>query len=162
MTSSTCTILAPIFTCDRFYKIARKNAPIGGKSVLVHASENHALWIIKAAIWENRQCPWNIWHAKYRPIYDSNSCCEKWVPTEKYIGDDLQPMREQDTGQREVRGGVIDHRISVILRYFFISSRVRFIVKRSLRTRKSHAVCNLLSPIHCANLNTAATECYPR
>ncbi len=30
--------------------------------------------------------------------------CE-WVLTEKYISDDLQPMREQDTRQREVRGG---------------------------------------------------------
>ncbi len=33
-----------------------------------------------------RRHPWNIGHAKY---------------LEKYIGDDLQPMREQDTGQRE-------------------------------------------------------------
>ncbi len=31
--------------------------------------------------------------------------CE-WVLTEKYISDDLQPMREQDTGQREARGGL--------------------------------------------------------
>ncbi len=30
---------------------------------LVHASDNHAVWIIKDAIWENR--PLNIWHAKY-------------------------------------------------------------------------------------------------
>ncbi len=74
---------------------------------LVHASDNHAVWIIKDAIWENR--PLNIWHAKYvsGPASNSKSCCMKWVLTEKYISDDLQPMREHDTGQWEVRGGVI-------------------------------------------------------
>ncbi len=29
------------------------------------------------------------------------------VLTETYIGDDLQPTREQETGQREVRGGFV-------------------------------------------------------
>ncbi len=29
---------------------------IGGKSVLVHASDSHTVWIIKDAIWENRRC----------------------------------------------------------------------------------------------------------
>ncbi len=80
---------------------------IGGKWVLVHVSDN-TVWIIKDAIWENqiRISPWNIWHAKYLDSGDSKSCCVKWVLT------DLQPMREQDTGQWEVRGGVIDHNIN--------------------------------------------------
>ncbi len=50
--------------------------------------------------------PLNIWHAKYlelSAIY--NPECER-VLTEKYISDDLQPMREQDTGQQEARGGL--------------------------------------------------------
>ncbi len=34
---------------------------IGGKLVFVHASDSHAVWIIKDAIWENS----NIWDAKY-------------------------------------------------------------------------------------------------
>ncbi len=43
----------------------------------------------------------NIWSCR-RFTY---LLCE-WVLTEKYISDDLQPMREQDTGQREARGGL--------------------------------------------------------
>ncbi len=42
---------------------------IRGKPVLVHASDNRAVWIIKK--WDLRESPmylrypWNIWHAKY-------------------------------------------------------------------------------------------------
>ncbi len=46
MSSSHCTILARFFT--------RRQIPeIVGKSVLVHASDNHAVWIMEDAIWEN-------------------------------------------------------------------------------------------------------------
>ncbi len=38
---------------------------IGGKSALVPASDNRAVWIIKDTIWGNRRRPQNIWHAKY-------------------------------------------------------------------------------------------------
>ncbi len=38
------------------------------KSVLVYTSDSHAVWIIKDAIWENRRCLWNIWHAKYLDV----------------------------------------------------------------------------------------------
>ncbi len=41
------------------------------------------------------------------PICDSKYCCVKLVLTEKLIDNDLQPMKEQDTGQQEVREGVI-------------------------------------------------------
>ncbi len=34
---------------------------------------------------------------------------------ENYISDDLQPMRDKDTGQREVRGAVIDQNISILI-----------------------------------------------
>ncbi len=63
------------------------------KSVFVQASDNHTLWIIEDAIWKNP---------------------DVWVLTEKYIGNDLQPMQEQDTAQQEVRGGVTvhSHRVS--------------------------------------------------
>ncbi len=57
-----------------------------------------------------RRRPWNIWHAKYLELSAILNPAV-WMSsdrflTEKYIGDDLQPMREQDTGQLEVRGGL--------------------------------------------------------
>ncbi len=55
MPSSHCTILAGFFT-RRQVLINRWQMPkIGGKSVLIHASDNRAVWIIKDAIWENRR-----------------------------------------------------------------------------------------------------------
>ncbi len=77
--------LTPIFTCGQVLRNRRQMRKIRGKSVLVHT-------IIKDEIWENCWC-------------DSKSCCMIWVLMEKYIGDYLRPMREQDTGQQEVRGG---------------------------------------------------------
>ncbi len=101
----------PIFFTRRQVLINRRQMPeIGGKSVLVHASDNRAVWIIKDAIWGNRRCVADareifgmltIWSCRRFTIL----LCE-WVLTEKYIGDDLQLMRKQDTGQREVRGGL--------------------------------------------------------
>ncbi len=44
----------------------------------------------------------NIWSCRRFTIL----LCER-VLTEKYISDDLQPMREQDTGQRETRGRLV-------------------------------------------------------
>ncbi len=43
-------------------------------------------------------------------------------------------MKEKDTGQREVRGGVADHNINVILCYFLITSCVRLVVKQFHQT----------------------------
>ncbi len=110
MASSHCTILARFFTC-RQVLINRQQMPdIGGKTVLVHARDNRAGWIIKDAIWRNRRCVadtheifgmLNIWSCRRFTIL----LCER-VLTEKYISDDLQPMREQDTGQQEARGGL--------------------------------------------------------
>ncbi len=103
MLRSHCTILARFFT-RRQVLINRWQMPhIGGKSVLVHASDNRAVWIIKDAIWGNRWCVTdtrkifgmlNIWSCRRFTIL----LC-KWVLTENYISDDLQPTREQDTGQ---------------------------------------------------------------
>ncbi len=45
------------------------------------------------------------------------------VLTEKYIGDNRQPMREHDAGQREVRGGL----------FFFYKASIRI-----YRTGKLH------------------------
>ncbi len=56
MPSSHCTILARFFT-HRQVLINRRQMPeIGGKLVLIQASDNHAVWIIKDTIWENRRC----------------------------------------------------------------------------------------------------------
>ncbi len=103
MPSSHCMILARFFT-RRQVLIYRWQMPhIGSKSVLVHASDNRAVWIIKDAIWGNRWCVTdtrkifgmlNIWSCRRFTIL----LC-KWVLTENYISDDLQPTREQDTGQ---------------------------------------------------------------
>ncbi len=103
MPSSHCTILARFFT-RRQVLINRWQMPdIRGKSVVVHASDNHAVWIIKDAIWGNRWCVTdtrkifgmlNIWSCQRFTIL---RC--KWVLTENCISDDLQPTREQDTGQ---------------------------------------------------------------
>ncbi len=110
MPSSHCTILARFFTRRQVLMNRWQMPEIGGKSVLVHASDNRTVWIIKDAIWGNRRCVadaheifgmlniWSCWQFKIM-------LCE-WVLTEKYIGNDLQPMREQDTGKREVRGGL--------------------------------------------------------
>ncbi len=63
------------------------------------------------AIWGHRRCVadtceifgiLNIWSCRRFIIL----LCE-WVLTEKYISDDLQPMREQDTGQREAWEGLL-------------------------------------------------------
>ncbi len=95
MPSSHCTILARFFTRRQVDK-SQKMPEIRGKSVIVHASDNRAVWIIKDAIWGN-QCiadtqeifgMLNIWSYRWFTIL----LCEL-VLTEKYIGDDLQPMR---------------------------------------------------------------------
>ncbi len=69
MPSSHCMILARFFTRRQVLINHRQMPNIGGKSVLVHVSDNRALWIIKDAIWGHRRCisrhPQNIWHAKY-------------------------------------------------------------------------------------------------
>ncbi len=55
MPSSHCTILARFFTRRQVLINRRQMAEIGGKSVLVPASDNRAVWIIKDAIWGNRR-----------------------------------------------------------------------------------------------------------
>ncbi len=57
-------ILAPIFTRGQVLWNRRQMPEIGGKLVRVHASDSHAMWIIKDAIWENP----NIWDAKYMDL----------------------------------------------------------------------------------------------
>ncbi len=107
MSSSHCTILAPIFTHRQVLQNHQQMPEIGGKSVLVHVSDNHTLNYQRRDL---RESPMrrrrreifgmlNIWICLRFLIL----LCE-WVLTEKYIGDDLQPMREQDTGQLGVRG----------------------------------------------------------
>ncbi len=96
MPSSHCTILAWFFT-RRQVLINRRQMPnIGGKSVLVHASDNLTVWMIKVAIWCHRRCvadTWeifgrlNIWSCRRFTIL----LCE-WILTEKYISDNLQSM----------------------------------------------------------------------
>ncbi len=56
MPSSHCTILARFFTRRQVLINRRQMPEIGGKSVLVPASDNRAVWIIKDAIWGNRRC----------------------------------------------------------------------------------------------------------
>ncbi len=55
MPSSHCTILALFFTRRQVLINRRQMAEIGGKSALVPASDNRAVWIIKDAIWGNRR-----------------------------------------------------------------------------------------------------------
>ncbi len=121
MQSSHCMILARFFTRRQVLINRRQMPEIGGKSVLVHASDKRAVWIIKDAIWGNRRCVTdaheifgmlNIWSCRRFTIL----LCEMssaW----KIHRDDLQPMREQDTGQREVRGGLFF--------FFFFTKRLK-------------------------------------
>ncbi len=67
-------------------------------------------------LWENRQTRrqrlWNIWHAKH---LDLSAIQNPAVWNEFWLNntyDDLHPMRESDTRQQEVQGGVIDLNIS--------------------------------------------------
>ncbi len=53
MPSSHCTILARFFTRRQVLINRRQMPEIGGKSVLVPASDNRAVWIIKDATWGN-------------------------------------------------------------------------------------------------------------
>ncbi len=56
MPSSHCTILARFLT-HRQVLINRRQMPdIGGKSALVHVSDNRQVWMIKDTIWGNRRC----------------------------------------------------------------------------------------------------------
>ncbi len=55
MPSSHCTILARFFTRQQVLINRWQMPEIGGKWVLVHASDNQAVWIIKDAIWGNRR-----------------------------------------------------------------------------------------------------------
>ncbi len=92
MPSSHCTILARFFTRWQVLINRRQMPEISGKSVLVPASDNRAVWIIKDAIWGNRRHVadareifgmLNIWSCR-----DSQSCCvnEFWpVLAEKYM-----------------------------------------------------------------------------
>ncbi len=45
---------SPDFHSASVLRNLRQMPEIRGKSVLVHASDNHTVWIIKDAIWENR------------------------------------------------------------------------------------------------------------
>ncbi len=55
ITSSHCLILASFFTRRQALINRRQMPEIGGKLVLIHASDNRAVWIIIDAIWGNCQ-----------------------------------------------------------------------------------------------------------
>ncbi len=96
ITYSHCMILARFFT--RLVLInRRKILDIGGKSVLVHTSDNHAVWI-KDVIWGHRQIS--------GAVGDSQSCCvnEFWL---KKIHQWWPTANERATYNRlEARGGL--------------------------------------------------------
>ncbi len=99
-----------------------------GKFVLINASKNHAVWIIKDAIWEYCR------HAKYL----EQSAIQNLNSDKKYCTSAMiLPMREQDTGQWEVRGGVI---------WNIVCGPNRVVGESSYC--KVMQVCNLLSLIH--------------
>ncbi len=61
-----------------------------------------------------------------------------------------------------VRGGLIDHNISVILPYL-ITSRVRLaVVCGPDRVVGDSSYCKVMQCVTSCNVNTAATECYHR
>ena len=53
--SSDCMILAQFLARRQVLRNRRQMPEIIGKSVLVHASDNHAVWMSKDGIWENRR-----------------------------------------------------------------------------------------------------------
>jgi len=55
MPSSDCMILATILARRQVLRNRRQMPEITGKSVLVHASDNHAVWMSKDVIWERRR-----------------------------------------------------------------------------------------------------------
>ncbi len=67
-------VLSPDFHSLTVFAKSPTNAQNGGKSVLIHVSDSHAVWIIKDAIRGNRRCPWNIWHVKYLDHQRGPSC----------------------------------------------------------------------------------------
>ncbi len=114
MPSSHYTILARFFTRRQVLINHRQMPEIGGKSVLVPTSDNRAVWIIKDAIWGNRRCVadareifgmLNIWSCRRF----TGLLCE-WVLTGFWLKNTsamtYRPLREQDTGQLEVQGGL--------------------------------------------------------
>ncbi len=103
MPSSHCTILARFFTRRQVLINRRQMPEIGGKSVLVHANDNRAVWIIKDAIWGNRRCVadarqifgmLNIWSCRRFTIL----LCE-WVLT----GSDWKIHRRWPTATERAR-----------------------------------------------------------
>ncbi len=109
MQSSHCTVLAPIFTHRLVLWDRRQMPEIRGKPVLIQVTITRMNY--KRRDWENHRCVADACEIFGMIISglvgDSKSCCVKSVLTDNYIGDDLQPMRAQDTGQRKVLGGVI-------------------------------------------------------
>lgn len=55
MPSSDCMILATILARRQVLRNRRQMPEITGKSALVHASDNHAVWMNKDANWENHR-----------------------------------------------------------------------------------------------------------
>ncbi len=91
MPSSHCTILARFFTRQQVLINRRQMPYIRGKSVLVHASENRAVWIIKDAIWGHRRCVadtrkifgmLNIWSCRRFTIL---GCVQPWKNGAKHL-----------------------------------------------------------------------------
>ncbi len=80
MPSSHCTILARYFTRRQVLINRRQMPQIGGKLVLVHASDNRDLRESP----RHRRRPWNIWHTKYlelSAIHNHAVCNDFWLKT---------------------------------------------------------------------------------
>ncbi len=68
MPSSHCTILARFFSSRQVLINHRQKPGIGGKSMLVHARDNHSMNYQRRDLRESpmrRRHLWNIWQAKY-------------------------------------------------------------------------------------------------
>ncbi len=78
--------------------------------MLVHASDNRVTIGVNYQRRDlrsspmQRRNPGNIWDTKYPELSAIHNPAE--VLTEKYFSNDLQPMRDQETGQREAREGL--------------------------------------------------------
>ena len=126
MPSSDCTILAPILARRQVLRNRRQMPEITGKSVLVHASDNHAVWMSKDAIWENHRRVadareifgmLNIWDCRQFKILLCEKCSD-WKLHRRWP----TANERADTEQRGVRGGVIDQNICILIDIFTIIS----------------------------------------
>ncbi len=90
---------------DKLQTNARNRRQIGARSREWQSrSVNYQRRDLRSSPMRRRR-PGNIWHANIWSCRRFTILLCEWVLTENYISDDLQPMREQDTGQPEAQGG---------------------------------------------------------